>query len=223
MNLVKLESIKKAYKMGAGSFQCLNGVSLSFERGEFTAIVGPSGSGKTTLLNIIGCIDTPTTGQVYIEGSNVANYKSNQLADLRAQTLGFIFQSFNLLPALTSKENTEYPLSNIPNISREERQKRVAHYIDRVGLSAHANHRPSQLSGGQKQRVAIARALVCKPKIILADEPTANLDHKTGSEILELMSEINKEEGVTFIFSTHDPKVMKLARREIHIEDGRIL
>jgi putative ABC transport system ATP-binding protein len=186
------------------------------------AIAGPSGSGKSTLLNLIGCIDTPTAGTIEIAGQDVSGQTPDQLADLRARTIGFIFQTFNLLPVLSAEENVEYPLLQMREIGREERRERVAKLLEVVGLARYAKHRPNQLSGGQRQRVAIARALATRPRIVLADEPTANLDHKTGEGVLALMKDVNRRSGTTFIFSTHDKKVMSKANRLIRVEDGRI-
>jgi putative ABC transport system ATP-binding protein len=174
------------------------------------------------LLNIIGCIDTPTSGRVLINGQDVSGQTPDALADLRARTIGFIFQTFNLLPVLSAEENVEYPLLQLPELSRAERQKRVRHYLAMVGLTKYAGHRPNQLSGGQRQRVAIARALATHSKIVLADEPTANLDRKTGENILRLMKKINRDSGTTFVFSTHDRRVMNMADRLVRIEDGEI-
>ena len=222
MSLVRVESVTKEYSLGEQTVVALHSISLSFEEGVFLAIAGPSGSGKTTLLNIIGCIDTPTTGKVFIDNVEVTGRSPDQLADLRAHTTGFIFQTFNLFPVLTAAENVEYPLLNLPEISREERLQRVTEFLDVVGLAHYANHRPNQLSGGQRQRVAIARALAIKPRIILADEPTANLDRHTGEGILNLMKDINRNFGTTFIFSTHDRRIMSMADRLIRIEDGKV-
>jgi putative ABC transport system ATP-binding protein len=173
-------------------------------------------------LNIIGCIDTPSVGKVYIDGMDVSGKTSDQLADLRARTIGFIFQNFNLLPVLSAEENVDYPLLQLPELSRAERRERVAHYLDVVGLGRYASHRPNQLSGGQRQRVAIARALATHSRLVLADEPTANLDRETGRGILELMQKINRDSGTTFVFSTHDMHVMEMADRLVHMEDGQI-
>jgi putative ABC transport system ATP-binding protein len=222
MSLVRVEGVTKEYQLGEQTVVALHDITLSFEEGVFLAIAGPSGSGKTTLLNIIGCIDTPTQGKVFIDDVGVTGRSPDELADLRAHTTGFIFQTFNLFPVLTAAENVEYPLLNLPEISREERQKRVAEFLSVVGLERFADHKPNQLSGGQRQRVAIARALAIKPRIVLADEPTANLDRKTGESILNLMKEINRHYGTTFIFSTHDRRIMAMADRLIRIEDGRI-
>ena len=187
------------------------------------AIAGPSGSGKSTILNLIGCIDTPSSGNIYINGQDVSGKTPDELSYLRARSIGFIFQTFNLFPVLSAEENVEYPLLQFKDISTKERRERTVKFLDIVGLSKFAHHRPNQLSGGQRQRVAIARALATHPKIILADEPTANLDHKTGESILQLMKEINRREQTTFIFSTHDARVMAIADQLIHIEDGRLV
>lgn len=220
MSLVRIESISKEYLLGDQTVVALHDISLAIEEGVFLAIAGPSGSGKTTLLNIIGCIDVPTSGRVYIDDREVTGLSHDALADLRARTTGFIFQTFNLFPVLTAAENVEYPLLQLPEITRKERVKRVKRFLAVVGLEKYANHTPNQLSGGQRQRVAIARALAIHPRIVLADEPTANLDSKTGESILRLMREINQQMGTTFIFSTHDPKVMSNADRLVHVEDG---
>lgn len=223
MSLVRVEGVTKVYQLGEQKVVALHDITLSFEEGVFLAIAGPSGSGKTTLLNIIGCIDTPSQGKVYIDDREVTGLSADALADLRARTTGFIFQTFNLFPVLTAAENVEYPLLQLPEISRAERRNRVKRYLSVVGLEKFADHQPNQLSGGQRQRVAIARALVINPRIVLADEPTANLDSKTGESILVLMKEINRQFGTTFIFSTHDRKVMSMADRLVRIEDGRVV
>lgn len=222
MSVVRIEHVFKDYLLGDQKVQALKDITLSFDAGVFLAIAGPSGSGKTTLLNLIGCIDTPTRGKIYINDQDVSGKSADQLADLRARNIGFIFQSFNLLPVLSAAENVEYPLLHRPDVSSAERKKRVAYFLDVVGLSSYAAHRPNQLSGGQRQRVAIARALVVRPSIVLADEPTANLDHKTGEEILTLMKQINHSFNTTFIFSTHDRRVIAKADRLVRIEDGEV-
>lgn len=222
MELIRLENVTKEYQLGKQSVTALKQVTLSIEDGVFLAIAGPSGSGKTTLLNLIGCIDKPTTGTITINGHDVTKRTPDQLADLRARTIGFIFQTFNLLPVLTAAENVEYPLLQLDKLTKAARRERVEHYLNVVGIAKFADHRPNQLSGGQRQRVAIARALAIHPKIILADEPTANLDHKTGDGILRLMKKINQSTKTTFIFSTHDQKVINMADRLIRIEDGEI-
>ena len=222
MSLVRVEGVTKEYLLGEQKVVALEDITLSIEEGVFLAIAGPSGSGKTTLLNLIGCIDNPTQGKVFIDDVEVTGRSPNQLADLRARTTGFIFQTFNLFPVLTAEENVEYPLLQLSEISREERHKRVRKFLKVVGLERYAKHMPNQLSGGQRQRVAIARALVINPRIVLADEPTANLDSKTGESILNLMKDVNRRYGTTFIFSTHDRRVMAMADRLIRIEDGRV-
>ncbi len=222
MSLVRVEGVTKKYLLGEQKVVALEDITLSIEEGVFLAIAGPSGSGKTTLLNIIGCIDNPTRGKVFIDDVEVTGRSPDELADLRARTTGFIFQTFNLFPVLTAGENVEYPLLQLPEVNREERRKRVARFLKVVGLERYAKHMPNQLSGGQRQRVAIARALAINPRIVLADEPTANLDSKTGASILNLMKDINRHYGTTFIFSTHDRHVMAMADRLIRIEDGRV-
>jgi putative ABC transport system ATP-binding protein len=222
MNVVRVEHVHKDYLLGEQTVPALKDVTLAIKRGVFLAIAGPSGSGKTTLLNLIGCIDTPTRGKIYINDEDVSGKTADQLADLRARTIGFIFQSFNLLPVLSAAENVEYPLLQRDDLTRAERRRRTDHFLDIVGLTQFARHRPNQLSGGQRQRVAIARALAIQPAIVLADEPTANLDHVTGQEILQLMKEINRHFKTTFIFSTHDQRVMKMADRLVKVEDGEI-
>jgi len=201
----------------------LRGVSLSVKQGDFLSIVGPSGSGKTTLLNLIGCVDTATKGTVLIDGHDTKSLNDHQLTDLRLHTLGFIFQSFNLVPVLSVFQNVEFPLMLQRKFTKDERAKRVNELLKKVGLDKHSLHRPSELSGGQRQRVAIARALVTRPKIVLADEPTANLDSVTGETIIDLMKEMNRVEKTTFIFSTHDAKVMSHANSVIRLADGKII
>lgn len=222
MSLVRVEGVTKKYRLGDQTVVALHDITLAFEEGVFLAIAGPSGSGKTTLLNIIGCIDTPTRGQVFIDDREVTGLSGDALADLRARTTGFIFQTFNLFPVLTAAENVEYPLLQLSEVGKDERGERVKRYLSVVGLEKYAHHTPNQLSGGQRQRVAIARALAINPRIVLADEPTANLDSKTGKSILDLMKRINREFGTTFIFSTHDRHVMAMADRLVRIEDGHL-
>lgn len=223
MELVRVENVHKKYIIDTQEVVALDGATLSIKKGEFAAIAGPSGSGKSTLLNMIGCIDTPSSGKVFIDGIDVSNQTPDQLSDFRAVSIGFIFQTFNLFPVLSAEENVDYPLLLQKNITKQEREYRVRKYLGIVGLSGHLKHRPTQLSGGQRQRVAIARALATEPKIILADEPTANLDSKTGAGILQLMKEINETTGATFIFSTHDQRVMDMAGNLIKISDGKII
>ena len=222
MSVVRIEHVYKDYLLGDQKVQALKDITLSFEPGVFLAIAGPSGSGKTTLLNLIGCIDTPSQGKIFINDVDVSDKTPDQLADLRNRTIGFIFQTCNLLPVLSAAENVEYPLLQRKDVSPAERKKRVKYFLDIVGLAKFAEHRPNQLSGGQRQRVAIARALAILPSIVLADEPTANLDHKTGEEILSLMKQINRTFNTTFIFSTHDKRVISKADRLVRVEDGEI-
>ena len=220
--MIRIENVSKIYHLDSTAVEALNAVSLTINAGEFLAITGPSGSGKTTLLNLIGCIEKPTTGTIQIDDIEVTKLNSDESAHLRALKIGYIFQTFNLLPILTAAENVEYPLF-LREMNGQERKKRVAAALKEVGLESHAAHKPRELSGGQRQRVAIARALVGSPSLILADEPTANLDHKTGTEILQLMKELNRKTSTTFIFSTHDPKVMDQARRQVVLADGRLV
>jgi putative ABC transport system ATP-binding protein len=222
MSIVRLEGVKKDYILGKAVLNALKGIDLTVEKGEFLAIAGPSGSGKTTALNIIGAIDKPTSGNVFIDDKEVSRLSEDALADIRAIKIGFIFQNFNLLPVLTAFENVEYPLLR-KKISNKERAELSRQALDGVGLGKFARHRPLELSGGQQQRVAIARAIAGGPLLILADEPTANLDHITGGEILNLMKKINQEIKTTFIFSTHDQKVMDMADRIVKLWDGEIV
>lgn len=222
MSVVRVDHVSKDYQLGGQKVQALNDISLAIEPGVFMAIAGPSGSGKTTLLNLIGCIDTPTSGKIFINDQDVTDRTPDQLADLRARTIGFVFQTFNLLPVLSAVENVEYPLLQRDDVSAQERRRRAAYFLEVVGLSQYAHHRPNQLSGGQRQRVAIARALAIQPSIVLADEPTANLDSSTGHEILVLMKQINRHLNTTFIFSTHDRRVMAMADRLVKVEDGAV-
>jgi len=222
MAVVKMENTIKNYKVGKVEVPALRGINLLIEKGEFAAIAGPSGSGKTTMLNLFGCLDKPTGGKVFIEDHDVITLKPDQLADVRNEHIGFIFQSFNLIPVLTAFENVEFPLILLKKDGPRERRKKVMDMLASVGIADLANRRPNEMSGGQQQRVAIARALVKNPDYVLADEPTANIDTKTGNEILSLMQEMNQKLGTTFIFSTHDPRVMEHARRLISIRDGQV-
>jgi len=222
MEIVRLEHVSKEYSLGAHKVKALTDISFSVDAGVLLALAGPSGSGKSTLLNLIGLIDVPTAGRVIVAGHDVSGKSPDTLADLRARTVGFIFQSFNLFPVLTAEENVEFPLLQMHDIDRKKRKARVAKLLEIVKLSKYAHHRPNQLSGGQRQRVAIARAIVHRPKIVLADEPTANLDHKTGEGILALMKDLNRSMGTTFIFSTHDQKVIDFADHYVGIEDGQL-
>jgi len=222
MEVVKIDNATRVYKIGAIETQALRGVNLSIENGEFTALVGPSGSGKTTLLQLIGCLDQPSSGHVYINGKDVSSLNRNQRADMRRGTIGFIFQFFALIPTLSAYENVEMPLL-LNGHTAKERRDRVMELLDSVGLADRANNRPDQLSGGEQQRVAVARALAPKPALILADEPTANLDTINGAQVMEIMTRLNQETGVTFVFATHDPRVIKYARRVITLRDGVIV
>ena len=217
---VAVRDVSKTYRLGRLSVEALSHVSLSVAAGEFMAIAGPSGSGKTTLLNLIGCLDTPTSGDIAIDGEAVGALSPGRRADLRARKLGFVFQTFNLIPVLTAYENVEYPL--LIHRRGGDTAARVRAALAQVGLGDRARHRPPELSGGQQQRVAIARALVADPALVLADEPTANLDSATGNDIIELMRRLNRERGTTFVFSTHDPRIMKAADRVVEISDGRL-
>ena len=222
MEVAKIENVTRTYKIGKLETQALRGVNLSIESGEFTALVGPSGSGKTTLLQLIGCLDQPSTGKIFINGKDVSSLNRSQRADMRRGTIGFIFQFFALIPTLSAYENIEMPLLLI-GIGAAERKERVNSLLQAVDLADRGHHRPDQLSGGQQQRVAIARALTTKPALILADEPTANLDTANGEQVMEIMTRLNKETGVTFVFATHDPRVIKYARRVVTLRDGLIV
>lgn len=218
---IELSSVHREYKLGKTTVKALRDVSVAFDPGEFTAIAGPSGSGKTTLLNIIGCIDKPDHGHLMVRGEDVTTTPLHKLAALRNRYFGYVFQSFNLIPVLSAYENVEYPLL-IAGVKSAERRDRVNDMLGKVGIAGHAKHRPAELSGGQRQRVAIARALVTQPMAVLADEPTANLDSRTGAEIVDLMASLNQSRGVTFIFSTHDASIIRKAKRVIRISDGAI-
>ncbi|MBI2840971.1 MAG: ABC transporter ATP-binding protein [Acidobacteria bacterium] len=220
-NVIELQGVSKSYALGKTIVPALDDVHVGFEAGEFTAIAGPSGSGKTTLLNIIGCLDKPDRGRVVVGSEDVTERTLPGLAELRAKQLGFIFQSFNLIEVLTAYENVEYPLL-LRGISPVERRRRTEELLRRVGLYEKRKHRPAELSGGQRQRVAVARALVGRPSAVLADEPTANLDSRTSEEVLGLMQELNAERGTTFIFSTHDARIIARARRVLHLVDGHL-
>ena len=221
--IVSIQDVVKEYPLGKVTVPALRGVSLEVHPGEFISIAGPSGSGKTTLLNLVGCVDTATSGVVRVAGQDTAQLSERALTDLRLHTLGFIFQSFNLVSVLSVFQNVEFPLLLQRKLTGGEREKRVLELLDKVGLSKHVHHRPNELSGGQRQRVAVARALVTRPQIVLADEPTANLDSQTGHNILDLMKQMNKEQGTTFIFSTHDPKVLSHADSVVELADGKVL
>ena len=219
--VIVTEGITKVYAADGIPVNALNGIDLTIQSGEFTAIVGPSGSGKTTFLNIISGLDSPTEGKVWLAGKVLSEMGGNELSDFRRDNIGFIFQAYNLIPVLTVEENVEY-IMLLAGVPKAERHERVIAMLETVGLKGVADRTPTQLSGGQQQRVAIARAMVSEPTIILADEPTANLDSKTGADLLEMMHRLNLETGMTFIFSTHDPMVMESATRLITLRDGRI-
>lgn len=220
MHAVSVKTVRKEYHLGKTIVHALKGIDLTIQPGDFAVLAGPSGSGKSTLLNIIGCLDYPTAGEVWLEDMPVSNFSERQLNKIRLHHLGFIFQSFNLVQVLNVYENIELPLLIRKDIPPKERRERVNYFIERVGLAEHIGHKPFELSGGQQQRVAVARALVTRPKVVLADEPTANLDSATGIEIIDLMHQINRTDGTTFIFSSHDSKIVNRASRVFYLEDG---
>ena len=222
MNVIETKNLKKIYSQGEIKVNALNDVSVNFKQGEFTAIVGPSGSGKTTFLNTVGGLDKPTSGNVMIDNLDITKLKANKIIDFRLRNIGFVFQSYNLIPVLTAKENIEF-IMLMQGYSEAKRNERALELLDAVGLSSEAKRRPGQLSGGQQQRVAVARALASKPKFILADEPTANLDSTSTKNLLDIMYDLNRKEKMTFIFSTHDQRVIDRAKRVITLEDGKIL
>lgn len=222
MSVIQVENASKIYRIGEVETRAVDGVSLAIAQGEFTAITGPSGSGKTTLLQLMGCLDKPNSGVVQINGQDVTRFSANQRADLRRDVIGFIFQFFALVPVLSAYENVELPLL-LNGTSGKERKQRVMAMLDAVGLADRAKHRPDQLSGGQQQRVAIARALAPQPLMVLADEPTANLDTANGEQAMAIMQRLNQETGTAFIFATHDPRVMAFAKRTVTMRDGRIV
>ena len=222
MALLELNKVKKIYQQGKIEVPALRGVDLIVEEGEFTTIFGPSGSGKTTLLNMIGCLDTPTEGEISLSGKKVSDLSKKALAMIRRYNIGFVFQAYNLIPVLTAYENVEFAIRLTDHSSESQMKEKVLKMLAEVGLKGLESRRPNELSGGEKQRVAIARALVKEPKIVLADEPTANLDSETAADVVDIMRKMNKELGTTFIFSTHDPAVMKYASRFINLKDGMI-
>ncbi len=221
--IVSIVDVAKIYRLGKSEVQALRSISLDVNRGEFLSIAGPSGSGKTTLLNLVGCVDTPTSGRVLVDGEDTSHLGERALTDLRLHKIGFIFQTFNLVSVLSLYQNVEFPLLLQGGLTAAERRRRIEGLLEAVGLRDHARHRPSELSGGQRQRVAVARALVTKPPLVLADEPTANLDSQTGATIIDLMREMNRRDGTTFVFSTHDPKVMSHASAVVRIADGQLV
>jgi putative ABC transport system ATP-binding protein len=220
MSIITVRDVTKDYLLGKTQVHALRGVSLTVDKGEFLSVAGPSGSGKTTLLNLIGCVDTPTTGVVEVGGQDTSKLTERALTDLRLHQIGFIFQSFNLVQVLSVFQNVEFPLLLQGGLTKGERASRVQGLLEAVGIPEYGRHRPSELSGGQRQRVAVARALVTRPALVLADEPTANLDSQTGQNIIDLMRDMNRKDGTTFVFSTHDPKVMAHANAIIRIADG---
>ncbi len=222
MEIIEVENVARVYRIGEVETRALDDVSLKIKDGEFTALVGPSGSGKTTMLQLMGCLDKPNSGAVKINDQDVTKLSKNKRADLRREKIGFIFQFFALIPVLTAYENVELPLL-LNNVKAKERQERVMGLLEAVGLADRADHRPDQMSGGEQQRVAIARALASEPLLVLADEPTANLDTANGAQAMEIMQRLNQETGTAFIFATHDPRVMSYAKRVIELQDGRVI
>ncbi|MGE5393819.1 MAG: ABC transporter ATP-binding protein [Candidatus Saccharibacteria bacterium] len=222
MNVIEVKELKKIYNNSEVIVNALNGIDLTIEQGEFTAIVGPSGSGKTTFLNMLGGLDSPSEGKIAIGGTDIQHLSSRELIDFRLHNIGFVFQAYNLIPVLTAIENVEF-IMQMQGVSKQERKQRANELLHQVGLGERVNSRPNKLSGGQQQRVAVARALASKPKFILADEPTANLDSKATENLLQIMEELNRKENSTFIFSTHDQRVVNKARRVITLEDGKII
>lgn len=220
-SIIELKNLTKIYREDGNEVIAVDRVNLQIQQGEFTAIVGPSGSGKTTLLNLLGGIDKPTQGQIIVDGVDITQLSFSQLVDFRLHNIGFVFQSYNLIPVLTARENVEFVMF-LQNRPRTERESRSRELLTAIGLADRMNSRPSKLSGGQQQRVAVARALAPRPKFVLADEPTANLDSRSAENLLEMMEMLNRTENITFIFSTHDPRVMRKARRIITLLDGRI-
>jgi putative ABC transport system ATP-binding protein len=222
MKVIEIKDVHKTYNESEIQVHAVNGVTIDFKEAEFAAIVGPSGSGKTTLLNLIGGLDNPTSGEILIDGTNLSKLKSSELIDFRLRNIGFVFQAYNLIPVLTAKENVEF-IMNLQKWPRKERDERTFELLKAVGLYDRMNSRPAKMSGGQQQRVAVARALASRPKFVLADEPTANLDSKSAKTLLEIMEKLNHGEKITFIFSTHDARVVKMAHRVITLEDGKVV
>jgi len=222
MAIIEIKDLSKIYDGSQIEVRAVDGINLTFEKGEFTAIVGPSGSGKTTFLNLLGGLDDPTTGEVIVDGVNIGNLSAGRIIDFRLHNIGFIFQAYNLIPVLSAQENVEF-IMELQGKTKNERKERSNELLEAVGLAERKSSRPAKLSGGQQQRVAVARALASKPKFVLADEPTANLDSRSAENLLEIMEKLNKDENITFIFSTHDPRVVRKARRVITLEDGKVL
>ncbi len=221
MSIVNVSKLERTYESGSVQVRALDGVDLKIEPGEFTVLMGPSGSGKTTLLNCIGGLDTPTAGQVVVDGQDLGSMSKAERSQMRLKHIGFVFQAYNLVPVLSAFENAEFVMM-LQGASPDERKARVMETLSAVGLSGMEDRRPNELSGGQQQRVAVARAIAGQPALVLADEPTANLDSKTGTELVALMKQLNEDHGITFVFATHDPKVMAAARRIVRMEDGRV-
>jgi len=222
MKVLELKNLVKIYNDSEIRVKAVDSVNLTVEKGEFTAIVGPSGSGKTTLLNLLGGLDSITSGEINIDGTNISSLSPSRLIDYRLRNIGFVFQAYNLIPVLTARENVEF-IMELQGVPRDDRKVRSMELLDAVGLKDRADSRPSKMSGGQQQRVAVARALASKPKFVLADEPTANLDSKSTSTLLDIMEKLNHDENITFIFSTHDQRVVSRARRVITLEDGHVV
>ena len=220
--MIRVDGVSRTFGSGAASSLAVDDVSLEVSRGEFVAVAGPSGSGKTSLLNLIGALDVPSSGTIEIDGRDLTRLTDDQLAELRLTRIGFVFQHFNLVPVLSASENVELPILFHAGLSRGERRERVRLALERVGLSDKARRRPAELSGGEQQRVAVARALAGRPAIVLADEPTANLDHETGKAVIALMQRLNRDNGATFLYATHDPELIRLAGRVIRLRDGRL-
>ncbi|MBN2662860.1 MAG: ABC transporter ATP-binding protein [Bacteroidales bacterium] len=222
MSIIEVKNVNKIYSTSEVKVHAVRGVELNINQGEFTAIVGPSGSGKTTLLNMIGGLDDVTDGNIFVDGTDITQLKDSQMIDFRMKYIGFVFQAYNLIPVLTALENVEFIMS-LQGVNKKERRQRSIKLLEAVGLGDRINSRPSRLSGGQQQRVAVARALASKPKFVLADEPTANLDSVSTNTLLEIMKNLNEKEGTTFVFSTHDSRVIEKAKRVVTLEDGKII
>jgi putative ABC transport system ATP-binding protein len=222
MKVIDIKNVKRIYEETEVAVKAVDGVTLSFDEAEFAAIVGPSGSGKTTLLNLIGGLDIPSSGEILISGTDLSTLRSSELIDFRLNNIGFVFQAYNLIPVLSAKENVEFIMS-LQKWPRQKRDERTIELLKAVGLYDRMNSRPAKMSGGQQQRIAVARALASRPKFVLADEPTANLDSKSATTLLEIMEKLNHEEKITFIFSTHDARVVKMAHRVITLEDGKVI